>query len=168
MRMKPWCQCLSFVLLMAGPSLAHAADDPWYLGTWTITSAIHAPWEDPANPIIDADEATYLQNDVTFAADSLTGPGEFSCRNGDQLNYVTDTYGFDGLFEGGLGIDPKDPTVPSDLAKATEAAHKLGFTATDVATLATGCSEVLLHQVTPDRMAFGLNDRVFYMDRKTK
>ena len=48
---------LSALILGVGVP-AYAADFP-FEGSWKITGAIVAPWEDPDNPMVTDDEARY-------------------------------------------------------------------------------------------------------------
>ncbi len=46
----------------------------------TVDKVVHAPWEDPANPMPDGEEKTYLGKTVTIAASGMTGRGSRNAR----------------------------------------------------------------------------------------
>jgi len=152
---------LAFVLM----SSAYAcADDFPFAGKWEITGAVHAPWEDPAHPMITDDEQRYDGKMVTIARDSIAGPDLLGCG---KTQITVETLPFAGLFEGGLAADPKDPGGAYDEAKAKTLALELGFTAEPVPTLFQGCSEISLHLRDASTLMFGLNNRIFTMKKQS-
>lgn len=151
---------LAFLLMPA--TLAHAEDFP-FAGTWKIAGAVHAPWEDPARPMITDDEQRYGGQLVTIARDSMTGPDLMGCG---KTEITVEKLPFAGLFEGGLAADPKDPAGAYDEAKAKTLALELGFAAEPVPTLFHGCSEISLHLRDASTLMFGLNNRIFTMKKQ--
>jgi hypothetical protein len=148
------------LLLLPAP-LAHADDFP-FAGKWKITGAVHAPWEDPAHPMITDDEQRYDGKIVTISKDSIQGPDLLGCG---KTEITVETLPFAGLFEGGLAEDPKDPSGDYDEDKAKKLALQLGFTTEPVPTLYQGCSEVSLHLRDADTLLFGLNNHIFTMKK---
>ena len=157
MRILP---ALALMLLSALPA---AADDFPFAGTWKITGAVHAPWEDPDNPIVSDDAEKYLDKTVAISKGTITGPDLMGCGK-TEMNI--EALPFAGLFEGGLAADPKDPGGKYDEAKAKKIALELGFTAEPVPTLFQGCSELSLHLRDANTLMFGLNNRIFTMQRQ--
>ena len=152
----------TLALFLLPSALAYADDFP-FAGNWKITGAVHAPWEDPAHPMITDDAERYTDKLVTIARDSLTGPDLMGCG---KTEVTVETLPFAGLFEGGLGADPKDPAGAYDETKAKKLALELGFTAEPVPTLFQGCSEVSLHLRDASTLLFGLNDRIFTLKKQ--
>jgi hypothetical protein len=73
--------------------------------------------------------------------------------------YEMMSLGFDALFEGGL-YDPDH-----GLKDAKGLALKLGFTKEPVASMRTGCSELLFHLVYRNTVLFALNNMVYTLKR---
>jgi hypothetical protein len=152
----------AFALFMIPAALAQADDFP-FAGQWQITGAVHAPWEDPARPMITDDEERYDGKVVTIAKDSIKGPDMLGCG---KTEITVETLPFAGLFEGGLATDPKDPGGGAyDEDKAKKLALQLGFTAEPVPTLYQGCSELSLHLRDANTLMFGLNNRIFTLKK---
>jgi hypothetical protein len=151
---------LALLLLSALPA---AADDFPFAGSWKITGAVHAPWEDPDDPMITDDAERYSGKIVTITADSLKGPDLLGCG---KTEITVETLPFASLFEGGLGADPKNPGGDYDENKAKKLALALGFTSEPVPTLFQGCSELSLHLRDARTLMFGLNDRIFTMEKQ--
>jgi len=152
----------AFALFAIPATFVHADDFP-FAGSWKITGAVHAPWEDPAHPMITDDEQRYDGKVVTISKDSIKGPDLLGCG---KTEITVETLPFAGLFEGGLAADPKDPGGDSyDEDKAKKLALQLGFTAEPVPTLYQGCSEVSLHLGDASTLMFGLNNRIFTMKK---
>jgi hypothetical protein len=148
---------LSFAAL---PALAEVTD---FYGKWKITESVKAPWEDPANPMTTDDPAQYTGKVVEIGKDSMTGPDLIGCG---ATSLSVESFPFAGLFEGGLGVKPGDPTAPYDEAKAKRLAHGLGFTAEPVESLIHGCSELILHRLDDTTLVFGLDNRIFTMTKQ--
>jgi hypothetical protein len=151
---------LAFLLVS---STSARADDFPFAGTWKITGAQHAPWEDPDRPMITDDEQRYGGKLVTISRTSMKGPDLLGCG---ETEVTVETLPFAGLFEGGLGTDPKNPAGDYDEAKARKLALELGFTAEPVATLFQGCSEISLHLRDANTLMFGLNNRIFTLEKQ--
>jgi len=151
----------ALALLAASAALAHADDFP-FAGKWKITGAVHAPWEDPAHPMVTDDEQRYDGKAVTITRNSIKGPDLLGCG---KTEITVETLPYASLFEGGLADDPKDPAGAYDEEKAKKLAAELGFTSEPVPTLYQGCSEISLHLRDANTLLFGLNDRIFTMKR---
>lgn len=151
---------LAVALSTAFPALA---DETAFFGKWKISGATKAPWEDPAHPIIDDDAELYIGKVLEISKGKMTGPDMLGCGattlNVDALPYA-------GLFEGGLGVDPKDPGGKYDEAKAKRLAEGLGYTSEPVETLFQGCSEISLHRMSDETLQFGLNNRIFTVEKQ--
>ena len=155
----------ALALLLAPAALAHADDFP-FAGTWKITGAAHAPWEDPAHPMVTDDEEKYDNKLVTISKDSIKGPDMLGCG---KTEITVETLPFAGLFEGGLAQDPKNAGGGGDdydEDKAKKLATELGFTTEPVPTLYQGCSEISLHLRDASTLLFGLNNHIFTMKKQ--
>lgn len=151
---------LAALSLAATPALAAEAD---FYGSWKITAAAQAPWEDPANPMITDDAERYVGKVVDIAKGSMKGPDLMGCG---ATELAVESFPYAGLFEGGLGVKPGDPAVPYDEAKARRLAEGYGFTAEPVESLMYGCSELILHRLDATTLVFGLNNRIFTMKKQ--
>jgi hypothetical protein len=155
---------LAALTLFLAPGTLAYADDFAFAGTWKITGAVHAPWEDPAHPMITDDEQQYDNKLVTISKEAMKGPELLGCG---KTEITVETLPFAGLFEGGLAEDPKDPDGGAyDEDKAKKLALGLGFTAEPVPTLYQGCSEISLHLRDADTLLFGLNNLIFTMKKQ--
>lgn len=147
-------------MLFAMPALA---DDFPFAGSWKITGTVHAPWEDPDNPIVSGNAEHYIGRTVTISKDSIQGADLMGCG---QTEITVEPLPRVAIFEGGLATNPKDPAGPSDEVKARRLATELGFKAEPVPTLYQGCSELSLHYRDQDTLMFGLDNRIFTMKRQ--
>jgi hypothetical protein len=154
---------LAFSALILGAGVpAYAADFP-FEGSWKITKATVAPWEDPAHPIVSDDAEHYVGKVVEIAPNALKGPDLLGCG---ETDIKIDALPYAGLFEGGLAADPKDPGGKYDVAKAKKLALELGFTAEPVPTLFQGCSEISLHKRDDRTLLFGMSNRIFTLEKQ--
>lgn len=151
----------AIALLLLAPQLAHAGDFA-FAGRWKITGAVHAPWEDPDDPMITDDEQRYNGKVVTIAEGSIKGPEMLGCG---KTEFSIENLPFASLFEGGLATDPKDHGGKEDLKRATTLALQLGFTTEPVPTLSQGCSELSLHLRDANTLMFGLDNRIFTLKK---
>jgi len=152
---------LSALILGAGVP-AYAADFP-FEGSWKITGTTVAPWEDPDSPMVTDDEAQYTGKVVEITRDTLKGPDLLGCG---KTEITIEPLPFAGLFEGGLAADPKDPGGKYDEAKAKKLALELGFTTEPVPTMFQGCSEITLHKRDDKTLMFGMNNRIFKLEKQ--
>lgn len=152
---------LSALILGAGAP-AYAADFP-FEGRWKITGTTVAPWEDPAHPMVTDDAERYTGKVVEITRDTLKGPDLLGCG---KTEITIEPLPFAGLFEGGLAADPKDPGGKYDEAKAKKLALELGFTTEPVATMFQGCSEISLHKRDDRTLMFGMNNRIFKLEKQ--
>ena len=146
----------SFAFLgMAGPA---AAADPFYLGSWTLTAAVVAPWAEPHRKPDDAERVRLLGKTVVLKSREISGPHPFACA---RPQYKVTDYGpemlFQGAFDEMLHADKK--TDPKALAAS------LGFTGARVRTLETGC-EIDVHFVDDATAEVGLNDYVYTLKKR--
>jgi hypothetical protein len=142
--------------IAAGGS-AHAGD-AFYLGSWTISRSVLAPWADPAHPLDPAEPARLAGKTITFRAGAISGPQPFVCRG---PHYKLTAYGADMLFQGAFQ-ELHDKDAKRDPAKL---AAGLGFKAGKVQTLETGC-EFDYHFVDGSTAEVGLNDYVYVLKRR--
>ncbi len=148
------------VLMGALVSFGLAAD-PFYLGTWKITSAAVAPWQ--AGPPYQSDltEMKSLVNRIVLIQrKAIVGPRPVACKG---PNYQVKDYPADMLFQGAFGeMHRRDRSA--DQAKI---AARLGFQGTSWKTLETGCgNELEYHFLDPATAAFGLNNYVYTMKKQ--
>ena len=152
---------LTLAALFSAALPAHAGEADFY-GKWTITGAVKAPWEDPDHPMITDDAELYTGKVVEISKGKMTGPEMLGC--GETILTV-ESLPYAGLFEGGLAANPKNAADPYDLDKAKRLAGELGFTAEPVESLFHGCSEIILHKVSDTMLQFGLNNRIFKLEK---
>ena len=137
------------------------AADPFYLGTWKITSAVVAPWADPTARKPDPTEMkTLVGKVVVFKPGEITGPRQVACKG---PKYEVKDYPADMLFEGSFGeMQSKDKSVDP-----VRVANKLGFQGKSWKTVETGCAnEVNWHYIDPATTTFGLNDYVYFLKKQ--
>lgn len=140
-------------------SLASAADS-FYLGAWKITSALVAPWADPARKPDDAESKTLVGKMVTIKPAEIAGPRQVACK-GPRYRLRDD--GADMLFQGAFDeMRRRDKSVdPLKLAA------KVGFQGSSWKTLETGCgNEIELHFVDATTAEFGLNDFIYVLKKE--
>ena len=148
------------LLLLAPCALAQQA----FAGPWRIASAVRAPWQDPHHPMA-GDEKRLLGKTVVFEARRVSGPAPIGCSG---AKYQVSDAPYEMLFEGMLAAPPNDHAGTPDTAQAERAARALGFTGQTAKTLDAGCTELQFHMIDADTALFGLNDRVYTMQRKKK
>ena len=146
--------------LLAAPVLA---DEAAFYGKWQITGAVKAPWEDPAHPMVTDDAERYAGKVVEIAKGRMAGPDLMGCG---ETELSVEALPYAGLFEGGLGTDPKDRGGKYDEAQARRIALELGYTSEPVETLFQGCSEISLHKMNDTTLQFGLNNRIFTLQKQ--
>jgi len=147
--------CMAVSLGLIGPT---AASDPFYLGSWTLTSAVVAPWADPHRKPDDAERMRLMGKTVVLKPREISGPRPLACAK--PQHKVTD-YGPDMLFQGAFDemrradkkVDPK------------ALAASLGFSGSSIRTLETGC-EIDLHFVDDTTAEIGLNEHVYTLKKR--
>ena len=145
------------VLCALSASAAHAAD-LGYLGAWTITGAVIAPWADSARKPDVAERRRLMGRTVVFRARGISGPQPLNCPG---AHYQIIDYTADMVFQGAFGeMHSRDKRVdPGRLAAS------LGFKGPQIRSLETGC-EIDFHFVDPSTAEFGLNDYVYTLKRR--
>jgi len=143
--------------LAMAASLAMAAD-PFYLGTWKITSAVAAPWAVPRDD--SAEMKALIGKIMIVKPNEIVGPRQVACKG---PKYVVKDYPADMLFQGAFGeMHSRDKSV--DPAKV---AAKLGFQGKSWKTLETGCAtELDFHFMDPATTTFGLNNYVYILKKQ--
>lgn len=153
---------LAAVILAAGGFCPRMmAADPFYLGTWKITSAVVAPWADPALRKPDPVEMKSLVGKiVVIKPNEITGPRQVACK---KPKYEVKDYPADMLYQGAFGeMKQRDPSVDP-----VKIAAKLGFQGSSWKTLETACeTELDFHFVDPTTTTFGLNDWVYTLKKQ--
>jgi hypothetical protein len=148
------CFCL-FASLMAEPV---AAADPFYVGSWTLTSAAVAAWADPHRKPDDAERARLIGKTVILKPREISGPRPLACA---KPQYKVADYGPDMLFQGAF-----DEMHRADKKADPKAlAASLGFTGSHIRTLETGC-EIDVHFVDDTTAEIGLNDYVYTLKKR--
>ena len=136
---------------------AAAASQPFYIGAWKLTGAVKAPWADPAYPLDPAEPSHLLGKTLAFKARGIEGPQPFTCPG---ARYKIEAFGADMLFQGAFGeMRRKDRRVDP-----VKIAASLGFAATKVRTLLTGC-EFDFHFLDATTAETGLNDYVYTLKK---
>ena len=132
------------------PAATHAAE-PDFMGLWTVTSSQPAPWAGTDEKPVASDLKALIGHPVTFQRDRIDAPPPLGCR---KPHYQIKQYGADMLFQGGLD-------------KPDKQAANLGFKDKTVRTLETGCEGAIdYHFIDADDALFGLNNRVYKIERK--
>jgi hypothetical protein len=148
----------SFVLACA---LASAADLDAFSGTWLIKSSAPAPWANNGRVPSPDEPKRLIGRKVAFQAKRVSGPSPIGCT---KPVYKVETVGPEMLFEGMLAEPVQGSTTPLD---ARPAAAKVGFAdPAHIRTLDAGCTELQFHEVRPGVLAFGLNNRIYLMERR--
>jgi hypothetical protein len=149
-------------LALAGALVSAApAADPFYIGTWKITSAIVAPWqvERPYGSDV-AEMKTLVSKTVVIQPKAILGPRQVACKG---PNYKVKDYPADMLFQGEFGeMQRRDKSVDP-----VKIAAGLGFRGSSWKTLETGCgNELDYHFLDPTTAAFGLNNYVYILKKQ--
>ncbi len=154
-------------LALAGAFVPSApAADPFYIGTWKITSAIVAPWqvERPYGSDL-AEMKTLVNKTVVILPKAILGPRQVACKG---PNYQVKDYPADMLFQGEFGeMQRRDKS-----ADPVKIAAQLGFRGKSSQTptwktLETGCAiELDYHFLDPTTAAFGLNNYVYILKKQ--
>ena len=93
--MKFACVVLAVVsLAMAGGA---RAADPFYLGSWTFSTAVVAPWADAQRKPDSAEQARLMGKTIVFKAKEISGPRPFACA---KPQYKVTDYAADMIFQG--------------------------------------------------------------------
>ena len=134
------------------------AADAFYLGAWSISAAVPAPWADAGLPPGKEERAHLLGKTVTFKAKEIAGPAPFACKG---LHYEISDFTPDLLFQGAFEeMQTKDKSVdPNKLAAS------LGFASNHIKTLETGC-EIDFHFVDASTAEVGLNNYVYTLKKR--
>jgi len=145
-------------LATGGVTPATAAGDS-FLGNWTISKAVVAPWADPGAKPSAAEMKALMGKTVSFKNGQIVGPGILACSG---PTYDLNDGGPDMLFQGAL--TQKSDGSTQDPAKP---AADLGFHGSTIKTLQTGCeNEIDYHFVDDATLEFGLNDYVYTMTKQ--
>lgn len=138
------------LLLSVLPAAAAPQAKPDFLGKWTITTSQPAPWSKPDDKPVESDIKALTGRDVVFLKDRIDAPSPLRCR---KPHYEVKQYPPDMLFQGSLN-------EPAKQAKA------LGY-GPSIATLETGCEGAFdFHFIDRDTAMFGLNNRLYRLERK--
>ena len=147
------CVVASFAVVDA----AHAAD-PFYVGSWTVATAVVAPWADAHRKPDSAEQARQLGKTVVFKAKEIAGPRPFACA---RPQYKVTDYGADMIFQGAFD----EMQHSSKKADPKALAASLGFTGAKIRTLETGC-EIDFHFVDDTTAEAGLNNYVYTLKKQ--
>lgn len=146
------------LLVSVGTANAAAAADTFYIGSWTFTAAVVAPWADPQRKPDATERARLMGKAVVFKAGGISGPRPFACA---KPQYRLTDYGPDMIFQGAFDemhrADSK--TDPKVLASS------LGFTSVPIRTLETGC-EIDVHFLDDATAEVGLNNYVYTLKKR--
>lgn len=141
-----------FLLLGAASASAAPQAKQEFLGKWTITTSQPAPWSKPDDKPVESDIKALMGHDVVFLKDRIEAPSPLRCR---KPHYEMKQYPPDMLFQGSLND-------PDKQAKA------LGY-GSSIATLETGCEGAFdFHFLNADSAMFGLNNRLYRLERKKR
>lgn len=149
---------LAMIALLA---VTASAADPFYLGTWKITSAVPAPWQ-PGRPYPDdaAEMKSLVGKTLAIQPKRILGPSILACQG---PNYRVKDYPAAGLFQGAFD-EMRRRDASADPAKL---AAKLGFRGKSWKTLETGCANELdYHFLDPSTAEFALNNFVYTIKKQ--
>lgn len=146
-------RCAGFALALAGAGIGGPAraEDPVFLGTWTIVQARVAPWAKLGVSAFSAEEQRRLVGaKVTYRDHRIAAPAPLACANPQyRIGQVPPDY----LFQGTL-TDP----VPQ--------ARSLGFPSPRSYVLETGCEGLIeFHFVDPKTAMFALNNMLYTLKK---
>jgi hypothetical protein len=146
------------LLVSVGAAGAAAAADPFYIGSWTLTAAVVAPWADPQRKPDDTERARLTGKTVVLKANEISGPRPFACA---KPQYKVTDYGPDMIFQGAF-----DEMRRADKKADPKAlAASLGFAGAPIRTLETGC-EIDVHFVDDTTAEVGLNNYVYTLKKR--
>jgi hypothetical protein len=151
-----------FAVVLAGALVPSApAADPFYIGTWKITSAIVAPWQvDRPYGSDVAEMKTLVNKTVVIQPKAILGPRQVACK---APNYRVKDYPADMLFQGAFGeMQRSDKSVDP-----VKIAAGLGFRGKSWKTIETGCGNELDYPfLDPTTAAFRLNNYVYILKKQ--
>jgi len=147
--------CVVASLAVAGA--AHAAD-PFYVGSWTLATAVAAPWADAQRKPDNAEQARLMGKTVVFKPKEISGPRPFACA---RPQYKVTDYGADMIFQGAFD----EMQHSSKKADPNALAASMGFTGTKIRTLETGY-EIDFHFVDDTTAEAGLNNYVYTLKKQ--
>jgi hypothetical protein len=151
---------LFIILLLDALAVTAFGADPFYIGTWKITSAAVAPWREKPYPDDQAEMKSLVGKTVVIQAKAILGPRQAACKG---PHYEVKDYPADFLFQGAFGeMHSKDKSVDP-----VKIAAKLGFKGTSWKTLETGCgNELDYHFLDPMTADFGLNNYIYTLKKQ--
>jgi len=149
------------IALLAGMVPPACAADPFYIGSWKITSAAVAPWQDGQPHRDDLGEMKSLvDKTIVIQLKAIVGPHAVACKG---PHYQVKDYPADMLFQGAFG----EMHLRDKSADPAKIAAKLGFRGSSWKTLETGCgNELDYHFLDPGTAAFGLNNYVYALKKQ--
>jgi hypothetical protein len=154
---------LALAAFATGPTARRAfGAEPFYMGTWKITTALVAPWwEDRAHKPDSAESKSLLGKAVTFEPKRIIGTPQIMCN---QLKYRVRDYPADFLFQGEFGeMHLRDKAVDPEKVAAS-----VGFSGgKSWKTVETGCgNELDYHFIDDTTAAFGLNNYIYILKKQ--
>lgn len=142
-------------------TLAAFAGDPFYFGTWKITSGVTAPWVQ-GKPYDDdtAEMKSLTGKTIVIKAGEISGPKITMCK-GPKYRVVD--FPANMLFQGAFEeMQRKDKTADPD-----KLAAKLGFHGKTFQTLETGCANELDYHFVDEKTAeFALNNYIYTLKKQ--
>ncbi|MBR0781930.1 hypothetical protein [Bradyrhizobium iriomotense] len=146
------------LLVAVGTAGTAAAADPFYIGTWTFTAAVVAPWADPQRKPDGTERERLMGKAVVLKANGISGPRPFACA---KPQYKLADYGPDMIFQGAFDEMQRGDKKADPKALAAS----LGFTGASIKTLETGC-EIDVHFVDDTTVEVGLNNYVYTLKKR--
>ena len=145
------------LVLLAAFAVAAASAQDRYAGAWKIASSEPAPWPHAVDQEVPAEIRQLAGANVTIKSDRIAGPKQLACKH---PQYALRKDGAEMLFQGALEEYGDKKTTPD------QAATRLGFKTRPITTIETGCeNEMEFHAIDDDHLLFGLNNRVYRMER---
>jgi hypothetical protein len=145
-------------LLAVVTAMPAQAADAFYLGTWTLSDAVVAPWADPKHKPDAAEKTRLIGKTIVLGTRQIAGPSPLACAS---AHYKVSDFSADMIFQGAFGeMQSRSKSVdPGKLAAS------LGFTGASIKTLETGC-EIDFHFVDATTAEIGLNDFVYTLKKQ--
>ncbi len=144
--------------------LAPAAD-PFYIGTWKITSATVAPWQvDRPYGSDVAEMKTLVGKTIVIQPAAILGPRQAACKG---PNYQVKDYPADMMFQGEFGEMHRRDASADPVKIAAQVGFRGSSKAATWKTLETGCgNELDYHFIDPSTAAFALNNYVYTLKKQ--
>ncbi|MBC9876398.1 hypothetical protein G8O24_03440 [Bradyrhizobium sp. INPA01-394B] len=149
---------IACLLASLGAVGSATAAEPFYIGSWTLTGAVVAPWADRHRKPDDAERTRLIGKMLVLKTREISGPRPFACAS---PQYKMTDYGPDMIFQGAF----EEMQRADKKADPQALAASLGFNGARIRTLETGC-EIGVHFVDDATAEIGLNNYVYTLKKR--